>query len=143
MKELSKMLKLTAEKFADKLDKGGKPYFLHCLRVMNNVTQNENTMCAALGHDLLEDCPEIDVFELLKMGFNKRIVQLIQILTHHKETETYEDYIKRISLDATASEIKLADLRDNSDITRLKGLTKKDIDRLEKYHRAYVYLSKR
>ena len=54
----------------------------------------------------------------------------------------YKDYIKAISFNADATKVKLADLKDNSDITRLKGLSKKDFDRMEKYHRSFVYLSK-
>ena len=48
----------------------------------------------------------------------------------------------KISTDKLATKVKLADLKDNSDITRLKGLSKKDFDRMEKYHRSYIYLSK-
>jgi hypothetical protein len=62
-------------------------------------------------------------------------------LTHRKEIP-YDDYIKAISFNADAVKVKLADLKDNSDITRLKGLTKKDFDRMEKYHRSFMYLSK-
>ena len=40
-----------------------------------------------------------------------------------------------------AKRVKREDLRDNSDITRLKGLRKKDFDRLEKYSKAFIYLS--
>ena len=47
--------------------------------------------------------------------------------------QNIDDYIKKISLSVRATKIKLSDLKDNSDITRLKGLTKKDFDRLEKY----------
>lgn len=49
--------------------------------------------------------------------------------------------IKAISFNEDARLVKLADLKDNSDITRLKGLRKKDLERMEKYHRSYIYLS--
>lgn len=74
------------------------------------------------------------------MEFTDRIVNTVRILTHDKSFP-YDDYIKQISLNEDAKKVKLADLKDNSDITRIKGLRKKDLDRIEKYHRAFVYLS--
>jgi hypothetical protein len=68
------------------------------------------------------------------------LVTMLHLLTHNKETP-YDEYIKAISVHKIATEVKKADLEHNSNITRLKGLRKKDIDRLEKYSRAYVYLS--
>jgi hypothetical protein len=59
----------------------------------------------------------------------------------HSPSQPYDDYIKEIAMNLDAKAVKLADLRHNTDILRLKGLRKKDFDRLEKYHRAFVYLS--
>lgn len=132
---------ITAEGFKNVLDKGNQPYILHCLRVMNNLNTNDWELKAiAVMHDNLEDgvCTAKD---LINLGFSMRVIDTLMDLTHNKK-DSYEDYIKRISLNEDAVKIKLADLKDNSDITRLKGLTKKDFDRIEKYHKAYVYLSK-
>lgn len=107
--------------------------------VMNNVNQNdEELMSAAVLHDVIEDT-EMEFNLLTQLGFSERVIGILYLLTHNKETP-YEEYIKAISVSKDATEIKLADLKDNSDITRLKGLRKKDIDRIEKYHRAYIYL---
>lgn len=142
MSQLGKMIALVATKFENRMDKSGKAYFLHCMRVMNQMSQSdEELMCIALGHDLVEDCPELNQKVLYEMGFSMRIVETILVLTHDKGVD-YMDYIKKISHFPDAVTVKLADLRDNSDITRLKGLTKKDHDRIEKYHLAYTYLSK-
>lgn len=70
-----------------------------------------------------------------------RVVRALDLLTHKKITP-YDDYIKAIAFNSDATKVKLSDLKDNSDITRLKGLTKKDFDRMEKYHRSFIYLSK-
>jgi len=132
---------ITAEGFKNVLDKGNQPYILHCLRVMNNLNTDDWELKAiAVMHDNLEDgvCTAKD---LINLGFSMRVIDTLMDLTHNKK-DSYEDYIKRISLNEDAVKIKLADLKDNSDITRLKGLTKKDFDRIEKYHKAYVYLSK-
>lgn len=139
---LAKAISIAAKAFEDKKDKGGKPYILHCLRVMNGVDQtDEELMTIAVLHDAIEDIPSINCNELFRMGFSERVVNAVRILTHDKDV-SYDDYIKAISINADARQVKLADLRDNSNITRLKGLSKKDFDRLEKYSRSYIYLSK-
>ncbi len=140
MKLLAKMLALVATKFQDKLDRQSKPYFLHCLHVMQTCgLKDENSLCIAIGHDILEDCPEI-TYEFLKNEFNPIIALGIDRLT--KRSDDYDRYIKEVAMFPEIVPIKLADLRHNMDASRLKGLTKKDIDRMEKYMRAYTYLSK-
>jgi hypothetical protein len=69
-----------------------------------------------------------------------RVISALILLTHDKNVE-YQEYIRNLSNNEDARLVKLADLKDNSDITRLKGLTKKDHARMEKYHIAYTYLS--
>lgn len=139
MKKLALAIAITAEAFKEKLDKGEQPYILHCLRVMNAVNGDECTKCAAIMHDLVEDCSEWSFTRLVGLGFSEKTMRLMYLITHCKETP-YDEYIKAISVDKDATEIKLRDLEDNSNITRLKGLRKKDFDRLEKYHKAYTYL---
>lgn len=140
---LSKAISIVAQAFEGKKDKGGKPYILHCLRVMNEVNQDdEELMQIAVMHDLLEDCSDkYSLHDLAAMGFSPRVCRTVATLTHTKDVP-YDDYIKMISLNKDARIVKLADLKDNSQIHRLKGLTKKDFDRMEKYHRSFVYLSK-
>ena len=138
--KLALAISITAEAFKEKLDKGGNPYILHCLRVMNKVNSNdEDLMISAIMHDLIEDT-HYTFAELTRLGFSDRVIGILHLLTHEKTTP-YMEYIKAISVSEDATKIKLADLQDNSDITRLKGLRKKDMDRLEKYHLAYTYLS--
>jgi (p)ppGpp synthase/HD superfamily hydrolase len=139
MNKLALAISITAKAFENVLDKGGQPYVLHCLRVMNNVQGDECVKCASVMHDLIEDTAWT-FQELSALGFSDKTIGLLHLLTHQKET-SYEDYIKAISVSKEATEIKLRDLEDNCNITRIKGLRKKDFDRIEKYHRAYVYLS--
>lgn len=145
MSNLAKAIALAARVFENKVDKSGKPYILHCLRVMNHVNQDdEEEMQIAILHDVVEDTikdPEpITIEGLYKMGFSDKVVRIVKILTHDPAMP-YDDYIKNISMEPVAVRIKKADLKDNSDITRLKGLRKKDFDRMEKYHKAWVYLT--
>lgn len=139
---LSKAIAIAAKAFEGRKDKGGKPYILHCLTVMQAVENlGEEAMIVAILHDIIEDCKEWNQEALSKEGFSYAVIHKIFILTKNKDEE-YLAYIKRISGDKICTAIKLADLRHNSDITRLKGLTKKDFDRLEKYCTAYEYLKK-
>lgn len=143
MKLLAKAIKIASEAFEDRLDKGGKPYIMHCLYVMNKVEHlGETAMVCAVLHDLIEDIENAHDI-LADNGIPVQIVFTLNLLTHKKD-ESYMDYVKRIgaSGDDIAIEIKKADLEHNSQIMRLKGLTKKDFDRLEKYFIAYEYLRK-
>lgn len=141
---LGKAIAIAAKEFADKTDKGGKPYMLHCLHVMHKVgPDDQELMAIAVLHDLVEDTDW--TFEMLRdEGFSDRVINALRLLTHypigHSEGKTYDDYIKGIATNEDARAVKLEDLKHNSDITRMKGLRKKDFDRLEKYHRSYEYL---
>lgn len=133
-------ISIVAKAFKDKLDKGGQPYVLHCLRVAEKQTTITRKIIAVL-HDLIEDT-DWEIEDLEKKGFGLSIIVPLKLLTHDNVAQTYEEYIEAISTNEDARAVKLADLEDNSQITRLKGLTKADFARVEKYHKAYVYLSK-
>lgn len=136
--------------FLGKEDKGGESYFGHLQRVSDRCYKGVSAIpceesifvtSAALLHDLLEDCQEWNE-KSLSFIFPKEVVDLVVILTKAKNEPYLDSYIKRISENKLASRIKLSDLRDNMDITRLSEITQKDIDRLFKYHTAYKILEK-
>lgn len=138
-------ISIVAHAFEDKLY-NGRPYFLHVMRVAMWFDNDDEMQQAAIMHDLIEDTlgtsnpwtPEM----LREEGFSERVIRMVVSLTHLPE-ESYDSYIKRVSTNPDATAIKLRDLEDNSQITRIKdGLTKKSFDRLERYYRAYTYLSK-
>ena len=132
---------IAAQGFKDKTDKAGEPYILHCLRVMNDLhTRDEELQSIAVLHDCVED-KVTTIKELIEIGFSDRVIKALMLLTHDKNVP-YMDYIKQLAHNEDARFVKLADLKDNSDITRLKGLTLSDFKRMEKYHIAYTYLSK-
>lgn len=138
---LATAIAIAAEGFKDKVDKAGKPYILHCLRVMNSVDQNDGElMSIAMLHDVVED-DVCTLQDLYIKHFSQRVLKAVDLLTHEKHIP-YDNYIRQLSYNKDAVVVKLADLKDNSDITRLKGLTKSDFDRMEKYHKAFTYLSK-
>jgi len=141
MSNLAKAIKIASVGFENKTDKAGEPYILHCLRVMNNLNTSDNELKSiAVLHDCVED-GVCTISDLITWKFSTRVILAISLLTHDKEI-SYDDYITGIARNKDATMVKISDLKDNSDITRLKGLTKKDFDRMEKYHRAFIYLSK-
>lgn len=108
---------------------------------MNRMPQNDHElMSIAVMHDLVEDT-HWTITDLVKIGFSNRVVMGVADITHDKD-EPYDDYIKRVALNEDSRLAKIEDLGHNSDIRRIKGLRKKDFDRLEKYHRAYEYLKR-
>ena len=141
MATISKAIAIAAEGFDGFRDKAGEPYIFHCLRVMNSLhTRDEELQQIAMLHDTVED-GIISLEQLRAEGFSERVIRAVDLLTH-REGVPYDDYVKALAHNEDARIVKLKDLEDNSKITRLKGLTKKDFDRMEKYHRSYIYLSK-
>lgn len=139
-KLLALAISIAAQGFSKRLDKHGKPYILHCIRVMNALETVEEKI---LG--ILHDCPEdgvISIDELRNLGFPEDILDDLKLLTHNKEQDDYLNvYIKKVATSQRATNVKLADLKDNTDVGRAKGVSKADFDRLEKYFKAYLYLS--
>lgn len=141
---LAKAISIAAKAFEHKKDKGGNPYILHCIRVMNGVDQNdEELMTIGILHDVPEDFPkEYPLIYFVEQGFSERVIMALSLLNHDKLVP-YDDYIEAIALNEDARRVKLSDLQDNSNIHRLKGLSKEDFDRMKKYHRSFVYLTKK
>ena len=141
MQMLNKMLVLVATEFDGIFDKGGTPYALHCLKVMHYLkSDDEELMCIALGHDLIEDRGKTVTYTLLReAGFTERIIEGIRALTK-VPGESYEEYKAKVKANPDAVKVKKCDLRHNTDIRRLKGVTQKDLDRIAKYHSFYLEL---
>lgn len=138
---LGNAIAIAAESHKDTKDKGGNAYILHPMRIMFNLnTKDEELMAIAILHDVIEDDTAIDFDYLKSEGMTERVISSLRCLTHFDD-ESYEDYIKRVATNSDAIKVKLCDLRDNSDITRLKGITEKDFSRIQKYHKAYLYLT--
>ena len=145
MNMLGKAIEIATIVHKGQVDKGGQPYILHPLWVMNQVRHlGEKYQIAAILHDAVEDTDEdsdlnLTTKYLLAEGFHVDVVHAISLLTRKAE-DTYDVYIKGISSDEIATAVKMKDIEHNSRITRLKGLRKKDFERLAKYHVAYTFL---
>lgn len=136
---LGKAISIASKSFEKIKDKGGRPYILHCLWVMDRVRHlGDEYMIVAVLHDLVEDT-DWTIQMLREEGFSERILHSIDILTK-KDDVPYKEYITLVKINAIAREVKLRDLEHNSKITRLKGVTDNDLKRAEKYHKSYIYL---
>lgn len=137
--QLSKMLVFATNKHAGQFDKGGNPYILHALSVMYLLGEvDEELRCIAIGHDVVEDCG-VSYSELREQGFPERVINGIRCLTK-VPGETYEEYKDKVKSNPDSIKVKKADLTHNTDIRRLKGVTAKDMARMEKYFKFYLEL---
>jgi len=111
---------------------------MHVMRVMNCGKTEVEKICGVL-HDIVEDTPW--TFEMLEAeGFSKEVIDVLKLVTKESEQENYDHFIDRILTNKTAIAVKLNDLRDNMDITRLPHLTQQDLPRLNKYLKTYKKL---
>lgn len=133
---INKALELVVKAHSGQVDKAGEPYVQHVCAVAEKFT-NEKLKIIALLHDVIEDTDVTE--EELRKEFPDEIVNAIVVLTKRKG-EDYFDYLRRVKENPLACEVKLADLEHNSDLTRLKGITFKDMERRNKYLKAIDYL---
>ena len=121
----------------DQCDKSGIPYVFHPIHLAEQMT-DEDTTTVALLHDVVEDTPY--TFEdLTAMGFPERIIDALRLLTHGPEVP-YLEYVAALKHNPIARAVKLADLRHNSDLTRLDQVDRRALDRVEKYRTAMTLL---
>ena len=119
-------------------DKAGMDYYFHPMRVSMKCNLIESKTVALL-HDIVEDTTM--TFEKLRIAlFTEEIIEGVRAVTR-KEGESYADFIERASKDELGHAVKIYDLEDNMDVTRLPNLTEKDRHRLNKYLHAWRYLT--
>ena len=138
MSTLERAIALAAIAHEGQIDKAGAPYILHVLRVMLRLTTPEERMAAAL-HDVVEDCGwTLD--RLRAEGFPEEVIAGIDAVTR-RDSESYEEFVLRAKAHTIGRRVKMADLEDNSDVTRLSEITERDQARLDKYRRAIDMLA--
>lgn len=99
--------------------------------------ETEAETCVALLHDVVEDT-DTTLDELAEI-FPQKVIDALRLMTHDPEVP-YLDYVKKIKDNPLARKVKLADLRHNSDLSRLNNATKKDLKRVDKYKEAIQIL---
>lgn len=136
---LAKAIRIAATVHEAQVDKGLRPYILHSLRVMFAQSDDTARICAVL-HDVVEDSG-VSIDDLRAEGFAEEVLSTLATLTKRKG-EAYEDYIGRVLESELACRVKLADLQDNMDLSRIANPTEDNYRNLEKYKRAEERLSK-
>ena len=131
-------LSIARQAHEGQLDKAGVDYIEHPIYVASQV-DTEEEKAVALLHDVIEDS-SVTAEELLNAGLPETVVTAIQILSK-KKGQDYQTYLENVKSNPLARVIKLADLKHNSDLSRLSSVTDKDLERLEKYKKAIDYLS--
>ena len=130
MSFLEKAILLACQAHQGQRDKSGQPYIPHPLRMMMKV-EGEVEKIAAVLHDVVEDTDRT-LEDLKKEGFPPEVLDAVDCLSH-REGESYEDFIHRVRKNPVAVKVKIADIEDNMDVRRLKGVEEKDWKRLIKY----------
>ena len=131
---LEKAIQIAVEAHAGTKDKGGKAYILHPISVMMRVETEEEKIVAIL-HDVVEDT-DWTFDALRKEGFSETVIEALETVTKYSEEENYDDFIQRSLKNDIGRKVKIADLRENLDVTRIGELYPKDIERINKYKRA-------
>ena len=130
-------MKIAFEAHKAQVDKSGLPYIYHPIHLAEQMTDEETT-CVALLHDVVEDTP-ISIEALAEQGFGEAVIQALKRMTHDLAVP-YMEYVAAIKDDPIACAVKLADLRHNSDLSRLPSIDEEAEKRREKYLAAIAYL---
>lgn len=139
MTQLEDAIAFAVEAHRGQKDRLGRPYILHPLHLMLQM-ETEDEMIAAVLHDVVEDT-DYTIDDLReRLGLGEAVVEAIRLLTH-EAADSYEAYVQRLKQNAIARKVKLADLRHNMDIRRLADVGPDDLERLERYQRAWEMLS--
>jgi (p)ppGpp synthase/HD superfamily hydrolase len=130
---LERAIAIAAKAHEGQVDKAGAPYILHPLQMMLSLSSAEERITAVL-HDVVEDCG-VSLDSLRAEGFSKNVIEAIDSVTR-RANESYDSFVLRAAANPIGCRVKLADLENNSDLSRIKNPTARDYDRLAKYRRA-------
>ena len=122
------------------VDKAGAEYINHPMRVAERMGTDEEKVVAWL-HDVIEDCESISLMDIRSL-FGNDTANAVDAMSHRKG-ESWSDYLCRVKGNAMATKVKISDLIDNSNLSRLSVVTAKDIERQAKYNRALVFLTEK
>jgi hypothetical protein len=138
---LERAIEIAVEAHKGQLDKGGNPYILHPLRVMISVDLELEKIVAVL-HDVVEDSNW--TFEaLLAEGFSIEVIEALKSVTRNSDNEDYDSFIQRAIGNPIGRKVKIADIRDNLDVTRIPDIGEKDLQRISKYKKALKILTEK
>ena len=120
-------------------DKGGNPYILHPLRIMISLTTEDERIVGVL-HDVVEDCPDWTFERLQSEGFSESVLRSLMSVTKSSDDTDYQAFVERARNDPVGRKVKMADIKDNLDVTRIGDLRAEDIARINRYKKALEVL---
>jgi guanosine-3',5'-bis(diphosphate) 3'-pyrophosphohydrolase len=138
MSTLAKAVCIANAAHVGQFDKGGLPYIMHPMRVMEAV-EGEDAKIVAVLHDVLEDT-DVTADDLAHDGFSETIITALEALTR-RPGESYAAFIRRVAQNPLATVVKIADMRDNSNLARIPNPTDKDRARVAKYQKHLAELT--
>lgn len=133
-----KAMRIAFDAHRDQVDKSGLPYIYHPIHLAEQMT-DEASVCVALLHDVAEDTP-ITLAQLAAEGFPPEVMEALGLMTYD-DSVPYMDYVAALKGNPIAKAVKAADLRHNSDLTRLDHVDDAARARAEKYARALALLT--
>lgn len=144
MSTLERAIEIAARAHAGQVDKAGAPYILHPLRVMMSLTTLEERIVGVL-HDVVEDTA-VTLDDLRREGFDATVVAAVDAVTKGPSDKgsgwaAYEAFVLRAAANPIGRRVKIADMTDNVDLSRIPCPTEKDLARVEKYRRALALLT--
>jgi (p)ppGpp synthase/HD superfamily hydrolase len=131
---LERAIAIAAEAHTGQVDWSGAPYVLHPLRMMLRLSSIDERIVAVL-HDVCEDCPGWTFDQLRQEGFSDCIIEALQSVTK-RDGEEYEAFVRRAAANPIGRSVKLADLHDNADLSRIATPSERELRLIEKYRRA-------
>jgi (p)ppGpp synthase/HD superfamily hydrolase len=140
MSTLERATQIAHEVHAHQVDKGGAPYIGHPLRVAGACTSDAAKIVALL-HDVVEDGASLgwSIVRLRAEGFSEDVLAGIESVTK-RDGEDYQAFVLRARQNILGREVKLADIADNMDLSRIPDPSPKDLARIEKYRQARLLL---
>jgi (p)ppGpp synthase/HD superfamily hydrolase len=134
---LQRAIEIAAEAHREQTDKAGAPYLLHPLRVMMSLETDDERIVGIL-HDVVEDGPGWTFERLEDEGFSKTVLNALRLVTKRPEDEgdsdaVYVAFVRRTKGNKIARRVKIADIVDNLNASRLPALTEKDMRRMNRY----------
>jgi GTP pyrophosphokinase len=138
MNDLERAIDIAVEAHEEETDKAGETYIRHPIRIMEAVETKQERIAAVL-HDVVEDADR--TLEEIEEDFGPDIRDAVDALTKRKdEEESYTEFIERAAANPIARRVKIADVEDNMDLTRLDSVDESVLENQEKYHRAWLKL---
>ena len=138
MATLERAIEIAVEAHKGQKDKAGNPYILHPLRLMFQM-KTDNERMAAVLHDVVEDS-DWTLDDLRKENFYNEVIDAVNLLTRD-DNDSYEEFVQKAASNPISKAVKIADITDNLDLSRISKMTEKDVDRVKKYQRVLKILT--